>query len=93
MPESFLARTTGELIREVSEGKYSGQENRRGMKQRGATNLWTLSYLSLQPPPQRLGEARSKGSVSKTLLSSLLQKVPFSRWPVLEGHRMHMPLS
>lgn len=38
MPESFLARTTGELSREVSEGRCLGQQNRVGMKQKVAAS-------------------------------------------------------
>lgn len=83
MPESSLARTTGELSREVLEGRYSGQQNKMGMKQRVAATKPLNSPLSVpQSPPQWLREPRHQ--------EQRLSQQSFAQQPPTEGDLFKM---
>ena len=77
MPESSLARTTGELSREVLEVRYSSQQNKMGMKQRvAATKPFNPPYLS-HSGSQWLGEPRHQ--------AQRLSPQSFAQQPPTEG--------
>lgn len=77
MPESSLARTTGEFSREVLEVRYSSQQNKMGMKQRvAAAKPFNPPYLSHRGS-QWLGEPRHQ--------AQRLSPQSFAQQPPTEG--------